>query len=311
MKVGKVIALTLGDPLGIGAEVIASSVRHLHLQQPLVIIGTKEWCPGIDAETIENLNQIAGAHLYFLNIPEAEIQGDPSFSYVKTAVELAMQKHVAAIVTGPISKEKWNRAGISFRGHTDYLASMAGVRRYIMFFWSTGMRVALFTTHIPLHEVFEHLRKDKIVPFFHLLDDELHRLFGGEHFTLLVNGLNPHAGEQGIIGTMELDEIIPAIDEVKGRLKNDILGPFPPDTIFLEAQNHPNSVVVSWYHDQGLIPFKLLNLHSGVNMTLGLPFIRTSPDHGTAFDIAGKGLANPSSMMEAIRLAEMLVNKER
>ncbi len=302
------IALTMGDPSGIGPEVIAKSLERLCLQYPTILIGSKEWWPAVDATVIQNPEEITERKFHFLHIPINEINGDPSFQYVKTAVELALAGRVDAIVTAPISKEKWLRAGVPFRGHTDYLARMAGVARYIMFFWSKAMRVALFTTHIPLNEVFGHIRKRKIAPFLHLLDEELARFFG-ETFTLLVSGLNPHAGEQGVIGTVEIEEIIPAIEEVKGKLKSEIFGPFPPDTIFLEAQNYKNPVIVSWYHDQGLIPFKLLNLHSGVNMTLGLPFIRTSPDHGTAFDIAGKGIANPSSMMEAIRLAEMLVEK--
>ena len=243
-----------------------------------------------------------------MHIPGEAITGDPSFEFVKRGVELSLQKEIHALVTGPISKEKWFQAGVPFPGHTDYLAQMAGVDRYIMFFWSPDIRVALFSTHIPLKDVFANVKRGKIVSFLQLLDRELDRLFGDE-FTLLVSGLNPHAGEQGVIGPEELEEIIPAIDEVRDTIKSEIIGPFPPDTIFLEARKYKHAVVVSWYHDQGLIPFKLLNIHSGVNMTLGLPFIRTSPDHGTAFEIAGKGIANPSSMMEAVKLAETLVER--
>jgi 4-hydroxythreonine-4-phosphate dehydrogenase len=133
---------------------------------------------------------------------------------------------------------------------------------------------------------------------------ELSRLFSRD-FTFLVSGLNPHAGEEGHLGTEEIDEIIPAIRELKSEII--IYGPFPPDITFLKAKDIKDAVVISWYHDQALIPFKLLNIQSGVNLTLGLPYVRTSPDHGTAYDIAGKGIANPSSMKEAIRLAELLI----
>ena len=304
----KIIAITLGDPEGIGPEIITKCLDRHKTRFPLLIIGSREFYQGTGLQVIVDIDEIQGAGRFMLDLPVDTLSGDPSFEYVKTGVDLSIKKQIHALVTGPISKERWLQAGIPFRGHTDYLAKMAGVDRYIMFFWSADMRVALFSTHIPLREVFAHMRREKIVPFIQLLDCELDRLFG-DRFTLLVSGLNPHAGERGGIGSEELEEIIPAIEEARGKIKNKIIGPFPPDTIFLEAQKHTNSVVISWYHDQGLIPFKLLNIHAGVNMTLGLPFIRTSPDHGTAFEIAGQGIANPSSMIEAVKLAESLVQR--
>ena len=244
--------------------------------------------------------------VYFFNVPlPAQPDGsEPSFEYVRIAVNLALERKVHALVTGPIAKEKWQRAGIDYNGHTEFLAKTAGIKNVIMFFWSENLKVALFTIHIPLRDVFRHLQRDKIITYIRLLHGELTRLFKNP-FYYLVSGLNPHAGEDGFMGTEEQDIIIPAIRELQAEM--NIEGPYPPDTIFLKARDRKDSVVISWYHDQGLIAFKLLNFHNGVNVTLGLPYIRTSPDHGTAFDIAGKNSANPSSMIQAIRLAEHLL----
>lgn len=224
--------------------------------------------------------------------------------YVKKAVEIALEGRAGAIVTAPISKEKWIDAGNSFMGHTDFLVRSANVNKWAMFFWSESIKVALYTTHIPLRDVFDEIRKDKISEFCRFIDSELFRITG-KKFDLLMSGLNPHSGESGTIGREEEEEIEPAVNDLKKEMR--IEGPFPPDTIFLEAVKRENPVIISLYHDQGLTPFKLQNINSGVNMTLGLPFIRTSPDHGTAYDIAGKGIANPGSMIEAVRLAEQLL----
>ncbi|MCP5046452.1 MAG: hypothetical protein GY940_04720 [bacterium] len=223
-------------------------------------------------------------------------------------MDWALEKKIGGLVTAPISKEKWLRAGIPYKGHTELLAETAGVKNHAMFFWSQELKVALFTVHIPLKDVFQSIKREKIVPFIRFVESRLSRLFG-RRFTILVSGLNPHAGENGFLGTEEAELIAPAIESLKPEMV--IEGPYPPDIIFIKAREMENSVVISWYHDQGLIPFKLLNIHAGVNMTLGLPYIRTSPDHGTAYDIAGKGIANPSSMIESIRLAQELVSRRQ
>jgi 4-hydroxythreonine-4-phosphate dehydrogenase len=243
--------------------------------------------------------------VYFYNVTGGET-GEPSYRFVRTGIDLALEKKIHALVTAPVSKEKWLRAGIPYQGHTRLLAETAGVKNHSMFFWSDDLKVALFTIHIPLKDIFGYIRREKITGFIRFVDDQLTRLFK-KKFHFLVSGLNPHAGEDGFMGREEVEEIIPALETLKAGTGIRIDGPFPPDTIFLKARDTEDSVVISWYHDQGLIAFKLLNIHSGVNMTLGLPYIRTSPDHGTAFDIAGKDIANPSSMLQAIRLAEFLV----
>jgi 4-hydroxythreonine-4-phosphate dehydrogenase len=275
-------------------------------QSAVVIVGELEFYPDKSIRVISSIENIDGKGVYFYPVPRpATVSSyDPSYEYVKTGINLALEKKIHALVTAPVSKEKWQKAGIPYKGHTELLAQTAGVPNHCMFFWSEDMKVALFTVHIPLKEIFQHLNKEKIIRFIRFVDSELTRLFK-KKFTFLASGLNPHAGENGIMGTEEMETIIPAIEALKPGI--DIQGPFPPDTIFLKARTIPDSVVISWYHDQGLTAFKLLNIHSGVNMTLGLPYIRTSPDHGTAFDIAGKGIADPSSMTHAIRLADRLV----
>jgi 4-hydroxythreonine-4-phosphate dehydrogenase len=274
----------------------------------VVILGDSHHYADKSVQMISHLEEVRDQGVYFLNIDTSDLVNvknrDPSFEFVQTAVDFALEKKVHAVVTAPISKEKWLRAGIPFKGHTDLLAKTAGVKNYSMFFWSESLKVALFTIHIPLKEIFQHIQLDEIIGFIRFIDRELFRLFK-KKFTFLVSGLNPHAGEDGFLGTEEKDVIIPAIRALKSEISID--GPYPPDTVFLKARDRKDSVVISWYHDQGLIAFKLLNFHSGVNMTLGLPYIRTAPDHGTAYDIAGKGIANPSSMEQAIRLAEYLL----
>jgi 4-hydroxythreonine-4-phosphate dehydrogenase len=274
----------------------------------VVIFGNSDHYADKSVQMISHPGEVQSQGVYFFNIdtrdPANAKSRDPSFEYVQTAVGFALEKKVHALVTAPISKEKWLRAGIPFKGHTDLLAKTAGINDYSMFFWSESLKVALYTIHIPLKDIFQHIHGDEIIRYIRFVDRELFRLFK-KKFTFLVSGLNPHAGEGGFLGAEEKDVIIPAVRALKSGISID--GPYPPDTVFLKARDTKDSVVISWYHDQGLIAFKLLNFHSGVNMTLGLPYIRTAPDHGTAYDIAGKGIANPSSMEQAIRLAEHLL----
>lgn len=296
----------MGDPDGIGAEIIRKSLSQYAPGYPVIVIGTRDWYGDHSVPVIHDVKEIARQEkgTFFYHIDPGQIQGDPSFEYVKTGIQWALDKNVHALVTAPISKEKWLSAGVPYHGHTELLAKTAGVDKHSMFFWSDDLKVALFTVHIPLQEIFPHIKKKKIVDFVRFVSSELFRMFSKE-FVFFVGGLNPHAGESGFLGREELDEIIPAVQELKGEI--DIRGPYPPDVVFIKAREMENAVVISWYHDQGLIPFKLLNIDRGVNLTLGLPYIRTSPDHGTAYDIAGKDIANPSSMLEAIRLAEYLI----
>lgn len=313
-KKNKIVAVTLGDPEGIGPEIIHKSLQHYQPRGTVLIIGNGHYYPDKKVTRILHPGEAEQRGVYFYDVGD-RIDRETSFQYVKTGVELALSQQVAALVTAPVSKEKWLKAGVTYKGHTEYLAETAGVNDYSMFFWSENMKVSLFTIHIPLKNIFKFIKKGEITRFIRSLDRELYRLFK-QKFTFLVSGLNPHAGEDGFLGSEEIAEIIPAIaalrqeGETGPEREIKIEGPFPPDIVFLKAGKRKDAVVVSWYHDQGLIPFKLFNIHTGVNMTLGLPYIRTSPDHGTAYDIAGKNMANPSSMTAAIKLAEKLVLRQ-
>lgn len=315
-ETGGVIAVTLGDPQGVGPEIVYKSFRGYMPGNPVIIVGSIEDYPDKTIRVVESVEDAIqrgnGVYFFHMGIPTPKKNGavrrDVSYEYVRTGIEWALEKKIQALVTAPISKEKWLNAGITDKGHTGLLARTAGVKEHAMFFWSAGLKVALFTVHIPLNQIFPSIRKNEIIRFIRFTASELSRLFA-KKFTFLVCGLNPHAGESGFLGNEEIDEIIPAIEMLKPEM--DIIGPIPPDTVFLKAKDTKDTVVIAWYHDQGLIPFKLLNIDTGVNLTLGLPYIRTSPDHGTAYDIAGKGIANPSSMKEAIRLAEFLVKNVR
>jgi 4-hydroxythreonine-4-phosphate dehydrogenase len=217
----------------------------------------------------------------------------------------ARQGRLGAVVTAPISKESWHLAGLSWKGHTEYLDSL--FPGAIMTFWSDRMRVALLSHHLPLREALGLVKADILCRFF----IHLHRCLesaGETGFELAVAGLNPHAGEGGLLGTEEEKEIRPAVERARAEGLR-ISGPWPPDVIFRQALDRPDQVVVALYHDQGLIAFKMASFETGVNVSLGLPFIRTSPDHGTAFDIAGQGKADPESLRQALCLGRRLASR--
>ncbi|HDR68361.1 MAG TPA: 4-hydroxythreonine-4-phosphate dehydrogenase PdxA, partial [Bacteroidaceae bacterium] len=226
--------------------------------------------------------------------------GKSSFAYFEEAVNQAKKGLIHALVTAPISKHSWQLAGIrNIPGHTEYLSRI--YPHSIMSFWSDKLKVALFTHHLSLRQALDKIKRESLENFFRNLHANIDRLFPGV-YSYMVAGLNPHAGEDGLMGKEEMDTIAPAVKTLQ-REGMPLTGPFPPDVVFRQSVGFKNRIIISLYHDQGLIPFKLLEFENGVNMTLGLPFIRTSPDHGTAFDIAGKGIADPQSMIEAIRLA--------
>jgi 4-phospho-D-threonate 3-dehydrogenase / 4-phospho-D-erythronate 3-dehydrogenase len=303
-KQNTVIAVTIGDPQGIGPEIIQKSLADYSPACPLVIVGSRRFSPVAAIPDIKNIAEMAAGEIAFLDVTGDSSQEDISFTYVKTAVDLALSGQVGALVTAPINKDKWLRSGLPYRGHTDFFTTMAGDFPLAMFFWSEPLKVALFTHHIPLRDVFAQISQEKITTFVHLVNGELHRLFARE-FIYLFSGLNPHAGENGYLGHEEKEVIIPALEELQKTIP--VAGIFPPDVVFAKARTMKDTIVIAWTHDQGLIPFKLLQEGSGVQITLGLPFIRTSPVHGTAYDIAGKGIADHSSMLAALRLAESLL----
>jgi len=312
------IGVTAGDPGGIGPEIVVKTLArssalpeaaYIVFGDPRVIgaeearlgldIAPRAWRPGLPLEPGLYLEAVAGPGGPAIAGEVSAANGEASFRAFEQAVAAARAGRLDAVVTAPVSKTAWALAGRPYRGHTEYLAGL--YPGAIMAFWSARLKVALFSHHRPLGEAVAAVRRDALAGFLRNLHRDLGKLPGGP-FRLLAAGMNPHAGEDGYLGREELDEVAPALEMVRSE-GIPVAGPFPPDTVFLEALDKPDTVVVALYHDQGLIAFKLMAFAAGVNVTLGLPFVRTSPDHGTAFGIAGKGVADPRSMEEAVRLA--------
>lgn len=313
------IGISLGDPGGVGPEIVlkALSERSSLPEARYIVFGggtilaeaaeTLGLRPDLSTWKEGDLPSVPGRFFRDAGGPQAGFvkgkasagNGEASFLFFRAAVEMARAGLLQAVVTAPISKTSWRLAGLSWRGHTEYLESL--FPGAIMTFWSAKLRVALLSHHLPLREAMERVKKGALLGFFRNLHQSLDRTKAGIR-ELLVAGLNPHAGEDGLLGTEEDDEIRPAVEEAR-KEGLSISGPFPPDTVFLKALGRPEKMVVALYHDQGLIGFKLEAFETGVNATLGMPFIRTSPDHGTAYDIAGKGTADPRSLIAAIRMA--------
>lgn len=307
------IGITLGDPGGIGPEICVKALAEIDPipNAEVMLYGSDSVLSRLSQNLDFALNTLPFT-LVECELPiQAPDMGQPSvesgqaaFLYFERAFLDAQAGKLQALVTAPISKQSWSLAGIPWPGHTAYFE-----KKYpnaIMAFFSQKLNVALFTHHIPLKAAIKEINRQALQEFFlrlfKLLD---HRSF---HITqFLVAGINPHAGESGLLGGEEQAEIIPAIQHAQQQ-GMPIIGPIPPDIVCREAYDHPDKMVISMYHDQGLIAFKLVSFQDGVNVTLGMPFIRTSPDHGTAFDIAGKNMADPSSMIQAIRLAFELVS---
>jgi len=315
------IGLCLGDPGGIGPEVTFKALLNLtSLPSAEYIIFTYPelidfWSNQLNLDINPLLSPSnTSQKITFTPVspPQTKISlgqpsaanGDFSFRAFTQAIEQARQGKLDAVVTGPISKYSWSLAKISWRGHTEYLNHL--YPQAIMSFWSKPLKVALFSHHLPLHQVPPLITRENLINFF----QTLHQAISPTKFPIqkyLVAGLNPHAGEQGLLGEEEIKELIPAI-QVAQKAGLPLEGPFPPDIVCRQALHQENTMVIALYHDQGLIAFKLVAFTEGVNITLGLPFIRTSPDHGTAFDIAGQGLADPTSMQEAIKWAYKLIS---
>src|SRR5436190_11915248 len=281
------IAITAGDPAGIGPEIAARAAR--------------------DARVIDVCEPVVYAPPEDGRFPPGVLSaeaGRAAYDAIVRAVEDARNGTIAAIATAPINKEAFRRAGLPWNGHTDLLAHLTGARDVAMLFYSDALRVVLATVHIPLAEVPQALTRESLERTIALTAHELPR-FGFARPRIAVAGLNPHAGEHGLFGREEQTVIAPAIARAceRGII---VSGPFPADTLFVRARRGEFDVVIACYHDQGLIPVKLAAFGQAVNVTLGLPIVRTSVDHGTAFDIAGQGKADASSMIEAVLLAARL-----
>lgn len=321
------IGITMGDPAGIGPEVVLKAVaeeevcavcqpiiigdaqllahnaRTLDLQCGYEIVRRdEEFPPASAAPIIFHLNNIEG---HVQPGIESGTAGKAAGEYIEAAVELCAAGQIEAIATAPINKRALFLGGYSFPGHTEFLAHLTGTDDYAMGFVASNLRVVLISTHVPLSEAIQLVRRERFEKTIRLADHELRR-WGIERPRMAVAALNPHGAEGGLFGIEEASEIMPAIEACRMADNINVSGPYSADTVFLRASRGEFDVVVACYHDQAMIPVKCLSFGEAVNVTLGLPFIRTSVDHGTAFDIAGKGIAEHSSMVAAIKLAAQL-----
>ncbi|WPM31394.1 4-hydroxythreonine-4-phosphate dehydrogenase PdxA [Hydrogenobacter sp. T-2] len=314
------IGITIGDPAGVGPELIVRLSRYFDPQKAYIIYGEKKIIQAVKRElsvdfefseiyTVEEIKS-PGVYIADLNISETDrplpslTSGKVAVAYLGRAVVDAVYGKIHGLLTMPINKFWAKLAGFSYEGQTEFLAQACNVREYAMLMYSEKLRVVPFTTHIPLREVPERIRKDDILKKVKLIDREFKRLFGLEPVVGIL-GLNPHAGDMGAIGEEDMKEIAPAVEALKEE-GYKVEGPLSPDSAFL---NINYDVYLCMYHDQGLIPFKMLAFREGVNLTLGIPFVRTSPDHGVAYDIAWKDIADEGPSLSALRLCERLAEK--
>ena len=322
------LALTLGDPAGIGPEIVVKAWNELRQSgPPFVVVGDYQSVASASGATEVRrvLSPVDALAIFESALPVIDlplkspvVAGQPSpaaapsiIQWIETAVGLALSGAVAGVVTAPIAKAPLYAAGFKFPGHTEFLgeltqaATFDGARGPIMMLIAQDLRVSLVTVHSPLMQVSGLLTVEAIVNAALVTAQALRIDFGIEAPRIAVAGLNPHAGESGGIGREEIDIVEPAVRALRD-LGVDAKGPFPADTMFPEAMRATYDAAICLYHDQALIPVKMLDFWGGVNVTLGLPIVRTSPDHGTAFDIAGRGLARPDSLIAAIRLADQI-----
>lgn len=325
-----IVAVTMGDPAGIGAEIALLSVTNPAVTErvrPVLIgdAGRLELARGAlsasnrisqslpsprvidtpaEAAFVPGSVELIDLHNVPPSTPWGKVSataGSASFEYLKRAFTLANAGAVEAICTGPINKEAWRMAGIPYPGHTEALASLSGTKGYAMMLVNRGLRVVHVSTHVPLRKAIDLVSIDRVFTTILLADEALKR-YVTAHPRIAVAGLNPHAGEGGLFGDEEAAMVQPAIERAQHRGVNAV-GPVPPDTVFARATAGEFDAVIALYHDQGHIPVKMLGLDTGVNVTIGLPFLRTSVDHGTAFDIAGRGLAREASLIAAVQAA--------
>jgi len=327
----KPLALTLGDPAGIGPDVtllayaarerdglppfvligdesvLAQRAKALGLSVPIAKIAEPGDAPGVFQDALPVLS-MGGAGTVKAGHPSVAAM-DAVKRSIETAVALVQDGEARAVVTNPVSKSHLYQAGFEFPGHTEYLAALASgddKRLHpVMMLVAGPFKVVPTTIHIPLKDVERTLTRDLLLETIEITDRDLRRFFGYAQPRLAVSGLNPHAGEEGSLGREEVETIEPALAAARAK-GIDVSGPYPADTLFHAAARERYDAAICMYHDQALVPFKTLAFEEGVNVTLGLPFVRTSPDHGTAFDIAGTGRANPRSLIEALRLADAM-----
>lgn len=316
MKKNK-IAITIGDPSGVGIEIICKTLIEKDFTDRfnLVIIGWKKLINDyfkniIKTDKIPKFDVIEPCKLEVDDIEFGKINalyGKMSMQCVEKAVELAINKEIDAICTCPIHKKSIQLAGYPYSGHTEFLGDLTGCNDFSMMLVGDKIKVVLVTTHLPISKIAENINKNNIKDAIHNAH-KAGKLFGFEKPRIAVCGLNPHAGDFGAIGNEESEIILPAINECKNI---NVSGPYPADSLFPQVLEREFDIVVTMYHDQGLIPVKMESFGNAVNVTINLPIIRTSVDHGTAFNIAGKNIADNGSLKRAIEVANQMVNYAR
>lgn len=316
----KIIGITMGDVAGIGPELILKTYPSYN---NIIVYGSFDvlnyynkkfnynyklkLIPDTSKFEINSLNVIDPCPLDIKDFIVGKVNpeyGKRSYLYCQKAIQDAMENKIAGVVTCPLNKEALHLGGYQFDGHTEIFATLTNTKDYAMLLWSDEIKTIHVSTHCSLLDAIHRCKKDRIVLVTKLAYETMLKA-GYEDPRIAIAGLNPHAGENGLFGNEEINEIIPAIEELRKKNIN-VTGPLPPDTIYLQCLNKKYDIVVSMYHDQGHIPLKLLAFDKGVNITIGLPIVRTSVDHGTAFDIAGKNVCDNSSLIKAIEACKKL-----
>ncbi len=301
------IAITVGEPAGIGLELVSQLAANNELTD-CVLIGDEDWIrhslPVEDSTPVHHIPMLEKSRFGHLNVNNSGYV----LATIKAAALGCLSGQYQAMVTCPIHKGVINDAGIQFSGHTEYLAEITATPKVVMMLLNEVMKVALVTTHIPLKDVSSHVTDSEIKQVVRILNSDMISKFGVKKPEIAVCGLNPHAGEDGHLGREELDTIIPALANLRQE-GIDLCGPIPADTLFTPDKVKQYDAILAMYHDQGLAPLKYAGFGESVNMTLGLPIIRTSVDHGTALDIAGQRIAKAGSLRAAIKLARTCVNR--
>jgi 4-hydroxythreonine-4-phosphate dehydrogenase len=316
----------MGDSSGVGPEIILHAFKKGELPGDFIVIGDYSILNACNrmlnyAVPLRKANDVTDLEHGFVNVLDlgllreedlkigelSKASGDAALKYVECATKLALDGEITAEVTMPMNKEATRLSHPGFTGHTGYIAELCGQDKYTLMLASEKLIVTHVSTHVSLRTAIENVKRDQVFDVIKLTNDVLPKLRPGSR--IAVAGLNPHAGENGAFGTEDLEEIAPAVEQARAAGMN-VAGPFPPDTIFMDALKKRYDAIVCMYHDQGHIPMKVLDFEGGINVTLGLPIVRTSVDHGTAFDIAYKGIAFTGSLRDACRLAVKLGRTE-
>lgn len=317
----RTIGITMGDAAGIGPEVVVKALAgndqssginykiigdETHLRRVANLFGLS----GVLDSDIVEIDDLGNLPTEIKYGADSATNGRAAADYIERSVELWREGDIDAVATAPISKRSLEMAGVKFPGHTEFLAHLTNTEKFAMSFFANKLRVVLLSTHLPLVKAIELVKTERLVDLIDFANGTLSKLLH-RPVKIAVAGLNPHASEGGMFGTEEAEEIVPAIEHCRSDLQIDVSGPYSPDTIFLRCSQGEFDAVIALYHDQATIPVKSIAFNAGVNVTLGLPLVRTSVDHGTAYDIAGQGIAQAASMRAAIGLAAELVSNSQ